>query len=172
MLLIGDNSNNAPDRIVQWLSTPSDSMIIGYSQGYNINKRLSNGRDTLTDNGWQIFTTGKSYPRAMNDLVSDILPDTLYEFSCFRGYYFNPNDISNASSMIYYEDGEDIIVNIDFHKNVSFDMINIPYKYMNYNIEVIEKDSNVTIHNEYILSEGIICSVINDYGYAILRLYK
>ena len=90
-------------------------------------------------------------------------------FECYRNYI----DFQYGNEIIFYqvEDFESIYFYVDVHKTCKFESIKTN-KYIGKMIEVVQKTDSFTLHNNTIDSTGILFSVNDDYGYAILKIKR
>lgn len=160
-----------PSRWVELLGTSAGVMKYGFSHGYNLNKGDGADRINLVNKAWRIHPSSKSYPQIIDDKLGDIPANGIYSASCFR-YYYDASNIKNATNFQWYEDGEDIIVNVDYHTDVAVENQLLPKEFLGYRISVLEQNGNITIHNDEVLNDGIYFTVTNNYGNAILKLTK
>lgn len=167
-----ESADNPPYRFNQYLGTDTTDLDLAFTQYFNIDRGCGKPdlRKTYTNYAGFIATTKKNYPLVFNSLVGNLATDSYYEIYGFRGYT-NPKAYSNnASSVFFYEDGNDVIVMIDYHSVVEFDKIVLPTEFTGKFIQVLDKHSTTDIHNTVISENGIYASSSGTYGYLILKL--
>jgi hypothetical protein len=163
------NPNLPPNRHIDWLKNTSTGVKkIGFTMGYLVDKTNSKNADRLinTPTGWDMRDTLKSYPIAMSGLTLNA--GDYKNFICYRNY-LSPNWKSNATNVNIVKDKKDTYVYIDYHINVSFETLKLD-DYSGKSITVIEKSADFTLHNDIVDADGVLFSVANNYGYAILKL--
>ena len=160
------DANIPPNRHIDWLkNTTTGVKKIGFTMGYITDKTNSKNTDRLinTPSGWDMRDTTKSYPIAMSGLTLNA--DDYKTFMAYRCYI----PAMEATNINIIEDAKDIYVYIDYHTDVSFANVNLN-DHIGKSIIVLEKSADITIHSDIVDVEGVIFSVANSYGYAILKL--
>jgi hypothetical protein len=163
------NPSIPPNRHIDWLqNTTTGAKKVGFSMGYFVDKSSAKNSDRVvnTPSGWDMRNTTKSYPIAMTGLTLN--PGDYKNFICYRNY-LSPNWKSNATDFYIVKDKKDTYVYIDYHTAVSFESIKLN-DYIGKSITVVDKSTDFTVHNDIIDADGVIFSVGNNYGYAVLKL--
>jgi len=168
-----EDTSNAPDRLLEFLGNNDTTLSIGYAHGYNTfyGDGKSSARDTnVIGTTWQIYTNGKSYPRFVggNGKIDSL---TNYNIVTYRQYYAPTYADTNATSCYYYNVRGDLFVYADYHSSFDFTSVKIPSKYSGFNVEVVEKSSSVSVHNDFVVADRINLSVTEGYGYVVLRIH-
>lgn len=159
-----------PNRSIDWLiNTSTGEKKIGFTMGYVIDKSNSKHTERLAnaaDNLWDMRNTGKCYPNALRGVLFNV--GDYKNFICYRNY-LSPRWDENATNFNIVKDKKDVYIYIDYHVNVSFANIKLD-EFIGKTITVLEKSTDFTLHNTIIDADGVIFSVANDYGYAVLKL--
>tara|TARA_R110000772_G_scaffold1095_1_gene3853 strand:- start:4318 stop:6114 length:1797 start_codon:yes stop_codon:yes gene_type:complete len=135
-----------PERTTMFLADASDVKKVGFAMGYDLVNGQGNDRDSLTNNAWQIATSQKSYPRAVNDLVTPVAANSTFNFVVYRTF-FDPEstDRGLSNGIIHYKSIEDDIVILDYNQLAPSDTVVLPASLLGKTITVVEKSANVTI---------------------------
>jgi hypothetical protein len=111
--------------------------------------------------------TLKNYPNAIEGKTYNV--GDYFNFIGYRNY-LSPNVVpTDATNFNIVRDKKDTYVYIDYHTSVSFKNINLD-EHIGKSITVLEKSADFTLHNTIVDADGVIFSVANGYGYAILKL--
>lgn len=156
-----------PHRYVTWLMSGGVKKA-GFTMGYipdmadssNI-KRLTN-----TDGAWDLRSTKKNYPVALNGIT--VNSGDYFNFIGYRNY-LSPTNAGSATNVTTIEVGNETYVYIDYHVSTTFGNINLD-KHIGKSITVVEKSADFTIINDVVDADGVIFNVKNGYGYAILKI--
>ncbi len=160
------NPSIPPNRCVDWVGSDRDKKDYGFVMGYVVDKTDgSNGERVKNGGGWDLRKTKKSYPIALTKLTLD--PGVSKSFSCYRNW-ISGEKVEDASLFNIVKDKKDIYVYIDYHKDVAFKNFALD-EYLGRNIEIVES-KNFTLHNDTVNADGVLFSINNNYGYAILKL--
>lgn len=166
------NPDIPPDRMAQIVKNggvKEVGQVIGYSTTRGASR--TDVRKNTNDAGF-IHTTRKMYPKA---LIGDIYPSnimpagTVQNLVAYRSV-FNPNKLPSATVFTWYHDNNDIIIVFDTHVSGSMINLPLPQSFDGKNVTVIEKNDNVTVHSEIVCDGGVLVSVTNNYGSALIRL--
>lgn len=166
------NPDIPPDRMAQIVKNggvKEVGQIIGYSTTRGASR--PEVRKNTNDAGF-VHTTRKMYPKALigNIYPSNIMPaGTVQNLVAYRSV-FNPNKLPSATVFTWYHDNNDIIIVFDTHVSGSMVNLPLPQSFDGKNVSVIEKNDNVTVHSEIVCDGGILVSVTNNYGSALIRL--
>jgi hypothetical protein len=160
-----------PNRIVDWLvDSSAGTRKIGFTIGYVVDKSNSKHSDRIANSAarlWDMRDTYKIYPNALNGETFNV--GDYLNFIAYRNY-LSPNIVpSDVTNFNMVKDKKDTYVYIDYHGTVSFKNINLD-EHVGKSITVLEKNADFTLHNNIVDADGIIFSVANGYGYAILKL--
>jgi hypothetical protein len=170
-----EDSKNLPERFIQFLYRKENDRNVrevGFALGYSLIQGITRPqvRAGNVKNAAMLYTSLKSYPYAMDSKMG-MIPAGM-EFHCV-GYrdYFSPQAYPNATGVYWHTEGDDIILYVDYHKNVDGDTIKLPPDFTGKKISIIEKTPSVTLHTaDAIPATGIVLSVGNNYGYIVLKL--
>jgi hypothetical protein len=163
-----ENSNIPPHRNIDWAVNSSTSVKkVGFAFGYLPDKSSGKHAQRLinTPRAWDMRGTKKSYPIALTGLTLE--PGQYFNFTAYRNY-LSPNWKPNATDFYIVQDKKDVYVFIDYHQSVSFENIKLD-NYIGKSISVVESE-NFTIVNDIVDADGVIFTIANGYGYAILKL--
>jgi hypothetical protein len=160
-----------PNRTVDWLKDSSTgSRKIGFTMGYVVDKTNSKHSDRIANSSarfWDMRNTLKNYPNAIEGKTYNV--GDYFNFIGYRNY-LSPNVVpTDATNFNIVRDKKDTYVYIDYHTSVSFKNINLD-EHIGKSITVLEKSADFTLHNTIVDADGVIFSVANGYGYAILKL--
>jgi hypothetical protein len=163
------NASIPPNRIISWLiDTLTSEKYVGYAIGYTIDKSNSKNTDRLakTTKFLDLRDTTKIYPAVIGDLNLDA-----GDYFTVIGYrnYFSPLNQPNVTNAYTVKSGNDVYVFIDAHQTLSFDNFELKDQ-IGKNITVVLKHDDFTLHNDIVGETGIVFSIANSYGYAILKL--
>lgn len=165
-----NDSGKPPYRFAQ-LIIKDGQIQYGYTVGYSP-LRLGGypgNRAPVVDRAASIHTTKKIYPAAVYKSSNTISAGSLYEAVAFHNYICPERD-ADATICTWYEDGADIVVMLDYHKNMSHHSVTALSKFAGRTIVPVDVHANVTVHNSVVSADGIMLSVTNGYGYAVLKL--
>lgn len=165
-----ESTSNPPDRLIEFLGDNDGTKRVGYAHGYNIvyGHGKSASRDANNTNQWNIHTSGKSYPHCIDNL--GIISTGYYHAIAYR-QYFDPQLYPNTTCVYHHKIGNMEMVYIDIHQNVTNLKIQLPSFLTGKAITLVEKNSDLTlVSDELVTSDGVIVTVTNNYGYAVLKL--
>lgn len=155
-----------PNRCVDWVGSDRENKDYGFVMGYIVDKTdASNSERVKNGGGWDLRRTKKSYPVALTQLT--LGPGISKTFSCYRNW-ISGEKVEDASLFNIVKDKKDTYVYIDYHKDVKFKNFALD-EYLGRNIEIVES-KNFTLHNDTVNADGVLFSINNNYGYAILKL--
>lgn len=137
------DANSPVDRVTQFLALADDSRQHAFSMGYIPNYGVMVNRKDLVTNAWSFFTSGKSYPHAVDSKVTPITTGTIYQSKAFRKYFDVSTMPVGRVSNYFVEDGTDTYLYVEYNGIIS-DTISIPVAYQGKTITLIEKSANVT----------------------------
>ena len=169
--------NNPPSDFVQFSKTSLGQKFnnFGFAVGYNteIGYGNPNKRKDYIDDSFFINTTKKQYPKIIssnnNVFVSDFIEsNNNFDFIAYRSP-INYNLDSEATSIFYYTVDNDIYLHLDYHTNVD-KWLSLPESLISKKITVVDKNINFEIQSDLVSYDGIKIKVINNYGYAVLKL--
>ena len=159
------DATNPPDRMAQVVkngATKEYGHVIGYSLTRGDTRPLI--RQNTTDAGFFNGPTKKMYPKA---LVGNL--DTVSNTIAYRSLY-NPNLLPEATVYTWYEDNGEIFVVLDIHQSASMLKLPLPAMFNGKSAEVVDSHANFTLHSEIVSDGGLLCSIINSYGQATIKL--
>jgi hypothetical protein len=115
------NSDNPPHRTVDLLGDGSVDKV-GFAMGYDLRIGEADNRANTVNDAWFIYSTGKSYPRALDTKIGiEQQADSVWNFNTYR-QFFNAERTDSATSFYYYENNGDIRVVFDYHNAVNLDL--------------------------------------------------
>jgi len=161
------DENNPPDRIVQLVKNGSVKEV-GQAIGYSLDRGITKPeiRKSISDAGFFNSTsnTKKMYPKALVTTIGTVTNSVAYRA------IFNPQDQPEATAWFWYQDNGEIRAVLDIHQNASMLKLKLPSKFNGKTATVIESNTNFTLHSEIVSNGGLLCSVINSYAYATIKL--
>lgn len=159
------DANNPPDRMAQVVKTGAVKDF-GHVVGYSLNRGTTKPsiRKNTTDAGFFNGPTKKMYPKA---LVGSI--NSVSNIVAYRSLY-NPNLLAQATVYTWYQDNKDIYVVLDIHQNASMLKLPLPAMFNGRSAIVIDANPNFTLHSEIVSDGGLLCSIINSYATATIKL--
>ena len=83
---------------------------------------------------------------------------------------YNPNILPEATVYTWYKDNNDIYVVLDIHQSASMLKLPLPSMFNGKSATVIDSNANFTLHSEIVSDGGLLCSIINSYGQATIKL--
>ncbi|HNX87702.1 MAG TPA: hypothetical protein PKH58_01355 [Paludibacteraceae bacterium] len=150
------------NRMVEIISSDAEKMY-GFSHGYFLRDNSVN----VADIDWYLVNTKKSYPEYATNIA--LLKDTSISGESFRKYFDAlRTDSATCAYIVKADYGYNLY--IDVHTNLSDAWISVPSEVVGMNIAIDDSNENITIHSTQVISDGIKVTVINNYGYAVLRL--
>jgi len=170
------DEQNLPDRFIQLLGVRENGKFIakaGFAFGYSPVSGVTKigERPHHTSSGGFIFTSSKSYPYALDNRIGDIVPaGTIFNCTAYR-VYFDPRRNPNATCVYWYKENNDYLVYLDYHRNVENEVVVLPPEMRGKKISILEKTPSFSLRTDKtVLENGIMLSVTNEYGYAVLRM--
>ena len=155
-----------PNRYIDLMYDSGGNLKTGYTMGYLIDKSNTKNEDRAAmSQGWDMRSTKKSYPVAMTGITLNA-----GDYKTFMGYrnYISPYDIGNATNFNVVRDKKDTYIYIDYHASISYGNVKLPDD-IGKSITIIDSE-NFTLHSDIVDCGGVTFSIINDYGYAVLKL--
>lgn len=158
-------ASKPPNRCVDWLYNGTDKKY-GFTVGYIADKTNTKNADRITNIGvsnfWDMRGTKKSYPTVLGPMMLNI-----GDYKTFLGYrnYISPTTATNISIV---KDKKDTYVYIDYHVNVNGGNVKLN-DFIGKTVTVLDSE-NFTLLNDTVDSEGVTFNIINNYGYAVLKL--
>jgi len=147
----------------------------GFALGYNteIGYGKYEKRKQFIDDAFFIGTAKKQYPKIISENSDTIPTNYIYEkqnfdFIAYRSPV-NYNLDMEATSIFYYNVDNDIYFHLDYHTDID-KWLNLPESLMGKKITIIDKNSDFEIQSDFVSFDGIKIKVINNYGYAVLKL--
>jgi hypothetical protein len=169
------DEKNLPDRFIQFLAEKENEKPVrkvGYVLGYSLIDGITRPEERAgnTSNALMIYTSYKTYPSAINSKMGAIKAGTEFHCLAYR-QYFDPSAYENATSVYWHREGNAYVLYIDYHKSAGKDVIKLPDYLSGKKITVVEKNPSVKLFTDHTVPpEGIVLSVSDPYGYAILKL--
>ncbi|MDD3926437.1 MAG: hypothetical protein PHT33_07250, partial [bacterium] len=170
------DADNPPERFAQLVKTvegvTSHGFLMGYSQLRGIGVPAI--RKTLVNNAFFLYVSRKQYPHGidngMTGLVNGRLPaDSYFEAVGYR-CWINPAIDPDATVCTWYMDGNDIVLVLDYHKNLKMHQVALPAQFVGKTITAVDVSASTTVHSRIVSNDGLLISVSGGYGYAVLRL--
>jgi len=161
------DESNPPDRIVQLVKNGSVKEV-GQAIGYSLNRGVTKPeiRKSISDAGF--FNSGtntkKMYPKALVTTIGTVTNSVAYRA------IFNPQDQPEATAWFWYQDNGEILAVLDIHQNASMLKLKLPSKFNGKSATIVEQNPNFTLHSEIVSNGGLLCSVVNGYAYATIKL--
>jgi hypothetical protein len=157
--------NNPPDRMAQIVkngATKEFGHVIGYSLSRGATQ--SSIRANTTDAGFFNGPTRKMYPKALVTNLNTVVNTITYRI------LFNPNVLPEATVYGWYEDNGAIFVVLDIHQSAS--LLKLPNLglFNGKSATVVDSNDNFTLYSEIVSDGGLLCSVVNGYAQATIKL--
>ncbi|MDD4871535.1 MAG: hypothetical protein PHR77_13340 [Kiritimatiellae bacterium] len=169
-----ENPDNLPDRFIQLLGQGDGKTArskTGYALGYSLVQGMTvpAKRKKHTKRALFIHTSNKSYPSALDAQFAPMIKAGTEFFCVAYRRYFNPEGLKNATCAYWYNDGNNIVTYIDYHKSVARDIVMLPPECAGKNITVVERTPSLTLHTDKsVPASGVSISVKGDYGYIVI----
>lgn len=156
---------NPPDRMAQIVKNGATKEF-GHVVGYSLSRGATQPsiRSSTTDAGFFNGPTRKMYPKA---LVTNL--NTVVNTITYRSL-FNPNLLPESTVFTWYDDNGAIYVVLDIHQNASILKLPLPSMFNGKSATVVDSNANFTLHSEIVSDGGLLCSIINSYGQATIKL--
>jgi len=123
-------------------------------------------RLTQLEDAGMFFTSTKMYPSFISG--GTLTPSTFFDGMAARVPLYKYDE--DLTCVGWYWCSDDIILMIDTHVAVDKDIV-LPDYMNNMRIEVLDKTDSCNVEQSYIFN-GKLRFRCNNYGYAVLRLYK
>lgn len=159
------DATNPPDRMAQIVkngATKEFGHVVGYSLTRGATK--PSVRQNINDAGFFNGPTRKMYPKALVGSLNVVENLIIYRS------LFNPNLLPESTVFTWYQDNNDIFVVLDIHQNASMLKLPLPSMFNGKSATVIDSNANFTLHSEIVSDGGLLCSIINSYGQATIKL--
>jgi hypothetical protein len=163
------DADNPPFRFTQISKTSGGVPTIGFTLGYSLTKldSVDTSRAVSAATAYTIdATTRKQYPRLI--YATSKAGGLTFSTMCYRGY-FDPNNVNGATVYQYHEEGNELIVDIDYHTSVDHVCLPIPANWYGKTVSTLHSDGTITIHTGTVTGAGVVVSV-TDYGSATLKI--
>lgn len=170
---------NPPDRMAQLVKSNAGvndfGHILGYSQlrGAGVtatrvaNINTSGFMSSAKKNYMKLVTSGSTSLSGGTSMPVG----SYYEAVSYRSFY-NAALTPEASVFTWYWDGDDVVVIVDFHQNVSFKALTLPSDFIGKKVSIVDKTVSLALHSSDIVNnDGLLVSVTGGYGYALIKLY-
>ena len=144
---------------------------MGFAQGYNVSVGAGKKASRVANcyNVWQIYSSGKIYPRFADNKAGMQNAGTFFNVKLYR-QYFDPQLHAGTTCVYFHKVGESDYVYIDVHSSVNNLKIKLPDYMVGKSTTVVEQHSNVSlVTTESVTSAGVIVTV-TDYGFIVLKL--
>lgn len=159
---------DTPDRFIR-LSGNEKRRELGVAVGYS----LINGLSSQPDWGkyrpriYQFAPTWKMYPHSY---YVENPPANWQTYTVAYRNYFDPAAEPDATSFYYHHENDDLLLTMDFHKNLAGKVIRLPAGCAGCTMEVVEKSPSLQIRECQLEGESFLTvDVTESYGYAVLR---
>lgn len=162
------------ERMTQILANDAGVYQIGHAHGYDISYGSLTNAQRLTNTNigsgdvWYISDPDKSYPRGYagkQTPTNAVINGSIYYL------YFDPMINPTSTDVYYYTQGKKKVLYMDFHANLSNQMIYLPDELFGMSIINIDKSASLTLaNNDVICGPGMYVTVTGGYGYAVLTL--
>jgi len=169
------DEQNLPDRFIQLLGARENGKFTGrvaFAMGYSPVSGITKigERPRYTSSAGCIYPK-KTYPSALNNRIGDIVPaGTVFNCTAYR-VYFDPRRNPNATCVYWYKENNDYLVYLDYHRNVENEVVVLPPEMRGKKMSILEKTPSFSLRPDKTVPEnGIMLSVTNEYGYAVLRV--
>ena len=156
-----------PDRFIRF--SGNETRELGIALGYSLCYGLS------ADPAWRelrpeiyhFYRTWKMYPRIFR--VEHPAPGWQVDTVSYR-QYFNPALEPDATNFFCHHENDDLLVYLDFHRDVRHKAVPLPDEVAGCRMEVMEQTDSVTVSecNEA-APPRIVIDVCGGYGYVVLR---
>lgn len=88
----------------------------------------------------------------------------------YRKYIATSELADGETNKAYVDTGDSLYIFIDIHKNTICDNLDIPSKYIDKSIEILEQNEGFELINTSVDVRGVNYNIKNDYGYAVLKI--
>ena len=147
----------------------TDNNKVGFTAGYLPDIGNGSNEERLKNNIlWDFRSTKKTYPVGYSG--GTLNPGEYMNFSMYRKYIATSELEDGETNKTYIEVGDSLYVFIDIHKNTIVDNLEIPLKYIDRKIEILEQNEGFELINNTVDVRGINYNIKNNYGYAILKI--
>lgn len=150
-----ESKDNPPSRFCQLVN--NNVNVFGFSYGYE-------SRAKKVSNALNIFTTNKNYPHYIDGGV--LKKNEIVKTKCFR-CPINYNLDDEATNISWYNNGDSIILMVDYHKNVN-KSLELGIDFYDKNIEILDSKNFELLTSK--IEKTIDFNISNNYGYAILKI--
>ncbi|MGM9536560.1 MAG: hypothetical protein ACI3VR_14945, partial [Intestinibacter sp.] len=156
------------NRYVQHRNDADDNKI-GFTAGYlpDIGNGANEERLKISTL-WDFRSTKKSYPVGYSG--GTLEPGAYMNFSMYRKYIATSELKDGETNKTYMESGDSLYVFIDIHKNTVCDNLELPLKYIDKPIKVLEQSEGFELVNNTVDVRGVNYNIKNNYGYAVLKI--
>jgi|GEM_PF-1861170 len=156
---------NPPDRMAQIVKNGANKEF-GHVIGYSLSRGATQPsiRANTTDAGFFNGPTRKMYPKALVTNLNTVVNTITYRI------LFNPNVLPEATVYGWYEDNGAIFVVLDIHQSAS--LLKLPNLglFNGKSATVVDSNDNFTLYSEIVSDGGLLCSVVNGYAQATIKL--
>lgn len=160
------DATNPPDRMLNLVkngSTKEFGQVLGYGLSRGATK--PSVRQNTNDAGFfNNPSTKKVYPKA---LVGNL--DSVVNAVAYRAIY-NPAVLPESTIYTWYEDNGEVFVVLDIHQSASMLKLPLPAMFNGKSATVVDANANFTLHSEIVSDGGLLCSIINSYATATIKL--
>jgi len=164
-----NDTNKPPFRYAQIVQTAEGVPVIGFSAGFSLSKldTVDTTRKTrVSPEAFNIYTTRKTYMH--ETYYNALIAGTTHKHLAYR-VYFDPNNISSATVYQCHQEGNELIIDVDFHITVDHICMPVPAGWYGKAITTLDSNGTITIHNNTVGLDGIVVSVTS-YGGATLKI--
>lgn len=146
-----------------------DNNKVGFTAGYlpdvGSGSNVERLKNTIL---WDFRSTKKSYPIGYSG--GTLEPGAYLTFSMYRKYISTSDLGEGETNKTYIETGDSLYVFIDIHKDALVDNLEVPIKYIDKNIEVLEQNEGFELVSNRVDVRGVNYNIKNNYGYAVLKI--
>lgn len=142
---------------------------IGFTLGYLPDIGNGSNEERLKNTAlWDFRSTKKSYPVGYSG--GTLEPGAYMNFSMYRKYIATSELKDGETNKTYIESGDSLYVFLDIHKNTVCDNLDIPLKYIDKKINILEQNEGFELINNTVDVRGVNYNIKNNYGYAVLKI--
>jgi hypothetical protein len=140
-----------PDRLVQLLGRKEGDRTayeVGFAYGYSLTQGMTAPAKRVAHCGEALvlFSSGKSYPRAIDAMANGgrIPAGTRFNCLAYRQYFW-PGAFPNATCCYWHPEGDETVLYLAYHKPVERDVIRLPAEFAGRSIRVVEKTPSLVL---------------------------
>lgn len=147
----------------------TDNNKVGFTAGYLLDIGNGSNEERLKNNIlWDFRSTKKTYPVGYSG--GTLEAGAYMNFSMYRKYIDTSILEDGETNKTYIEVGDSLYIFIDIHKSTIVDNLEIPSKYIDKKINILEQNEGFELINNTVDVRGVNYTIKNDYGYAVLKI--